>query len=139
MLAVLDTNILVSGLRSSLGASNEVLTRLAKGEFRVGVSTALVLEYEDVLMRPGVLSASYGPAQIASFLDSFCAVATEAYIYFRWRPFLPDPKDDMIFECALACGASHIVTHNIGDFREAGAFGISAMTPSQFLRILPPP
>lgn len=137
MLVVLDTNILVAGLRSAFGASNEVLTRLAKGEFRAAVSTALVLEYEDVLMRPGMVPASYTPDQIGTFLDSFCALATEAYIYFRWRPFLPDPKDDMVFECALACGASYIITHNVSDFREAEAFGISVMTPSQFLSILP--
>lgn len=44
MLVVLDTNVLVSGLRSVLGASNAVLRRLALGDFRVAVSTALCLE-----------------------------------------------------------------------------------------------
>ena len=137
MLVVLDTNILVSGLRSALGASNQLLTRLASGAFRVAVSTALVLEYEDVLKRPGMVPNSFSEAQITAFLDSFCSLATEAFIYFRWRPFLPDPKDDMVLECALACGARCIVTHNVSDFREAVAFGISVMTPGQFLRILP--
>jgi len=138
MLVVIDTNILISGLRSVLGASNAVLTRLAKGDFKAGLSTALLLEYEDVLNRPGLLP-NFQPSQIAAFLDSMCSISEEAYIYFRWRPFLPDPKDDMVFECALACGASHIVTHNTSDFREAAAFGISVVTPREFLRILPPP
>ncbi len=135
MRVVLDTNILVSGLRSVLGASNAVLQRLALGEFEASVSTALCLEYEDVLNRPGLLPACT-PHQIDAFLDSFCAVAHEAYIYFRWRPLLPDPKDDLVLECALASGAAHIITHNVRDFAVASHLGISAMTPGQFLAIL---
>ncbi|HEY1050446.1 MAG TPA: PIN domain-containing protein [Prosthecobacter sp.] len=138
MLAVLDTNVLVSGLRSALGASNAVLRRLALGDYRIAVSTALCLEYEDVLNRPGLLP-TYTPFQITSFLDSICAVADEAYIYYRWRPFLPDPKDDLVFECALAAGATHIITHNGKDFRGADILGISAVTPDQFLSMLPTP
>ncbi len=138
MLVVLDTNVLVSGLRSALGASNTLLRRLAVGDYQIAVSTALCLEYDDVLNRPALLP-SYTPQQIATFLDSVCAVAEEAYIYFRWRPFLPDPKDDLVFECALASGATHIITHNTQDFRGAESLGISIVTPSQFLTILTPP
>ena len=137
MLVVLDTNVLVAGLRSSLGASNAILHRQTLGEYRAAVSTALCLEYDEVLNRPGLLP-SYTPAQIALFLDSFCAVADEAFIYYRWRPFLPDPKDDLVFECALASGATHIVTHNERDFLGAEAFGISIVTPAQFLTTLTP-
>jgi predicted nucleic acid-binding protein len=135
VLAVLDTNILVSGLRSSLGASNALLQKAALGEFRVAVSTALALEYADVLGRPGILPGQ--DAQTASaFLDAFCAVAREAPIYFRWRPFLPDPGNDLVFECALASGATHIVTHNLTDFAGVSDFGISVMTAADFLGIL---
>jgi predicted nucleic acid-binding protein len=137
MLVVLDTNVLVSGLCSVLGASNAVLRRLALGDFRVAVSTALCLEYDDVLSRPG-LFPNFTSQQITMFLDSVCAVADEAYIYFRWRPFLPDPNDDLVFECALASGATHIITHNGKDFRGAEALGISIVTPGEFLAILPP-
>ncbi len=138
MLIVLDTNVLVSGLRSALGASNAVLRRLGQGDYRIAVSTALCLEYEEVLNRPDLL-ATYSPGQIKVFLDSICAVAEESYIYFKWRPFLPDPKDDLVFECALAAGATHIVTHNGKDFRGAEALGISIVTPGQLLTILPQP
>ena len=137
MLVVLDTNVLVAGLRSSLGASNAILDRQTLGEYQAAISTALCLEYDDVLNRPGLLP-SYTPAQIALFLDSFCALAEEAFIYYRWRPFLPDPQDDLAFECALAAGATHIVTHNVKDFRGAETLGISIVTPAQFLTILTP-
>ena len=116
---------------------NAVLRRQALGEYRAAISTALCLEYDDVLNRPGLLP-NYTPAQIARFLNSFCALAEEAFIYFRWRPFLPDPQDDLVFECALAAGATHIVTHNVKDFRGAETLGISIVTPAQFLTILTP-
>jgi predicted nucleic acid-binding protein len=122
---------------SSRGASNVLLQRAAQGDFEIAVSTALVLEYADVLGRPGILSG-YSPQVIGAFLDSFCAVAREAPIYFRWRPFLTDPGDDLLFECALAAGASHIVTHNVRDFGGVSAFGISVMNAGDFLSKLPP-
>ena len=136
MLAVFDTNVLVSGLRSARGASNAVLQRVALGHCKAAISTALLLEYEDVLNRPGLL-AGYSPGMIATFLDSFCSGACESFIYFRWRPFRADPGDDLVFECALASGATHIVTHNGRDFKGTEDFGVSAVTPADFLAILP--
>ena len=111
-------------MRSRSGASNEVVRRLALGEVEAAVSTALILEYEDVLHRPGVVPG-YSDPEIDVFIDSICSVAREAYIYFRWHPFLSDPKDDLVFECALASGATHIVTHNGRDFPDLDRFGVS--------------
>jgi predicted nucleic acid-binding protein len=89
MLAVIDTNVLVSALRSAFGASNAVLRRLAMGDYGIAVSTALCLEYDDVLKRPG-MAPGYSPQQIDVLLNSVCSVAEEAFIYFRWR-LLPAP------------------------------------------------
>ena len=122
-------------MRSKIGASNDVIRRLALREFKSVVSTALTLEYDDVLHRPGMVPA-YTHGEIDSFIDSICAVSSEALIYFRWRPFLPDPKDDLVFECALAGGATHIVTHNTRDFPNLDPFGVSVVTPAEFLRML---
>lgn len=135
MTCVLDTNVLVSAMRSKIGASNALIRRLALREFDAVVSTALILEYDDVLHRPEMVPA-YTQAEITSFIDSICSVTSEAFIYFRWRPFLPDPKDDLVFECTLAGGATHIVTHNIRDFPNLDPFGVSVVTPGEFLRIL---
>jgi predicted nucleic acid-binding protein len=73
-----------------------------------------------------------------AFLDAFCSLAKEASIYFRWRPFLSDPMDDLVFECALASGATHIITHNVRDFTGVEHLGVSVVTPQDFMRILPP-
>ena len=57
-------------------------------------------------------------------------------VYFTWRPYLPDPKDDLILEVAVAAGATHIVTYNGRDFRGADRFGLMVVTPIELLRQL---
>jgi predicted nucleic acid-binding protein len=55
---------------------------------------------------------------------------------FHWRAFLPDPDDDMILELAFAANCRYIVTHNIRDFRGCEKFGVEAVTPHDFLKII---
>ncbi len=52
------------------------------------------------------------------------------------RPLLRDPHDDMVLECAIACGANTVVTHNLKDFARARSQGVQAKTPRQFLKSL---
>lgn len=52
---ILDTNVLVAGLRSNRGASYRLIRLFDEGRFRLNISVALALEYEDVLKRPGLL------------------------------------------------------------------------------------
>jgi len=63
-------------------------------------------------------------------------VAIQQPIYYLWRHVLPDPKDDMVLEVAVASGATHIVTFNQKDFRQAAEFGVCVISPSMFLAIL---
>ena len=48
---VIDTNIIYSAQRSKRGASALLLSLIGKGLFETHVSTALVFEYQDVLLR----------------------------------------------------------------------------------------
>jgi predicted nucleic acid-binding protein len=52
MRVVLDTSVLVAGLRSRLGASNRVLITVAERRCVPLVTTAVFLEYEALLLRP---------------------------------------------------------------------------------------
>ena len=51
MRLVLDTSVLVAGLRSRLGASAALLHLVAAGQVEITASPALFLEYEAVLKR----------------------------------------------------------------------------------------
>lgn len=130
--AVLDTNVIVAALRSSKGASHELLRRLDAGDFLPALSVPLLTEYEDVVSRPST-GLPLSRDQIDSILDRICQLGINQRIHFLWRPFLPDSKDDMVFETALASQSPYIVTFNLRDFQSTEQFGIHAITPGQFL------
>jgi putative PIN family toxin of toxin-antitoxin system len=129
---VIDTNVVVAALRSSRGASFKLLRLLGDSRFEISVSVPLVIEYEKVAtktVRRGRLSAQ----DVHDVLDFICAVAWQRRIYYLWRPFLPDPKDDMVLELAVAGGCDFIVTYNKRDFHGVEEFGIHTLTPREFL------
>jgi predicted nucleic acid-binding protein len=49
---------------------------------------------------------------------------------------LPDAKDDMVLELAVAAQVARIVTFNAKDFHLATRFGIDVITPKTFLEKL---
>lgn len=132
MLVVLDTCVLVSGLRSRHGASFRVLSRIGQGAFELAVSVPLVVEYEDVLLRQ-TRTLGLTAQDVNDLLDFVCSVAKKQDIFFLWRPMLPDPKDDMVVELAVAAQCDAIVTFNTKDFRPIERFGIALLTPGQLL------
>lgn len=70
------------------------------------------------------------------FLRYLASLAHMQDVYFLWRPFLRDPDDDMVLECAVASNSQYIVTHNMKDFKRASALNVQAITPAGFLKIL---
>lgn len=93
------------------------------------------MEYLDVLMRPAIKPAGVADADILDFVDEILQKAQTQNIYFLWRPWLKDEKDDMILELAIASQADYIVTFNLKDFRSIELFGIEAITPKDFLKL----
>ena len=68
MLIVIDTSVIVAGLRSRQGGSNRLLQLVSQGHLRPLFNTPLFLEYEAVLKRPEhQLATGLGPAQIDVF------------------------------------------------------------------------
>ena len=132
---VLDTNVLISALRSKNGASFALLQRVGKPGWRLHISTALMLEYEDVARREA-MAAWARPGRVEAVLQFIAANAMEHGISFRWRPFLADPNDDFVLELAFSAGARYIVTHNTRNFTGSDALGIAAVTPGEFLKTL---
>ena len=129
---VLDTNVLIAGLRSRNGASFRLLSLIGDAEFELNVSVPLVLEYEEVTKREArALGLTH--AEIEDVLDYLCAVAVHREIYFLWRPVLRDAADDMVLEVAVEAGCDFVVTHNVRDFAGAERFGVRVVTPAEFL------
>ena len=68
-----------------------------------------------------------------AFLDWLTHIALRHRVYYLWRPRLPDPRDDLVLEAALAASAKFIVTFNIKHFRPAKSLGILALDPFKFI------
>jgi predicted nucleic acid-binding protein len=129
---VLDTNVLVSALRSRRGASYRLLMRIGTECYEPAVSVPLVLEYEAAAKRL-VKVTRLTVRDIEAVIDYICAQAVMSKVFFLWRPLLKDPRDDMVLEVAVAAGCTHIVTFNGKDFAGAERFDIKVLTPQAFL------
>jgi putative PIN family toxin of toxin-antitoxin system len=128
---VLDTNVIVAGLRSRRGASFRVISLVGTGVFKHCLSVPLLFEYEDVLKRPDMVPV---PAStVEAVLDYLCATADRRSLFFLWRPQLPDARDDLVLELAVAGQCDTIITFNQRDFVGSERFGVHALTPLQFL------
>jgi putative PIN family toxin of toxin-antitoxin system len=132
--------VIVAALRSRGGASNRLVELIALGKLRPLVSTALFLEYEDVLLRAETrLATKMSDADVAGFLAAFASASEGVDVNFRWRPQLTDPKDELVLEAAVNSGADALVTHNIRDFRKAAPqFGLRVLLPRELLKELEP-
>jgi putative PIN family toxin of toxin-antitoxin system len=130
---VIDTNVLISALRSRRGPSFRLLSLVGKNKFEINLSVPLVLEYEAVARRSRWHNK---PAwsHVSNIIDYLCEAGRHQSIHFLWRPRARDPKDDMVLEVAVAGKCDCIVTFNKKDFTEAKTFGVELSTPKEFLK-----
>lgn len=130
---VIDTNVLVSALRSKRGASYRLLMCLGDERFDIHISVPLVLECEDAA-KNSLDAILLTEQDIDDIIDYLCAVGQHHKLYYLWRPYLRDPKDDMVLELAVAADCDFIITYNRRDFEGTEKFGIDILTPQEFLK-----
>jgi putative PIN family toxin of toxin-antitoxin system len=130
---VLDTNVLVSGLRSNAGSSYLLLSLLEQSPWKLCLSATMVFEYEEQLRNDQKVSG-LDDDSITEFLDILCAQAEHVRLFYRWRPLLVDPDDDILVETALNGQCNIIITYNVRHFRSVGDLGITVCTPKEFLQ-----
>ena len=135
---VLDTDVLVAGLRSRTGASRRLLVLLYQKRYQAIASVAMMFEYESVLTRSENLEAfELTIEEVELFLDSMSLLITPVTPFFLWRPQLRDPADEHVLEAAANGGVDAIVTFNFRHFQTAASrFGIATLRPGDALQRL---
>jgi len=136
MRLVLDTDVVVAAMRSPRGASAELLRRIDAGKAVMLLSVALALEYEGTCtLAEHRLASGLSASEVGQYLDGLIALAEPVRAFFRWRPQLRDPGDELVLEAAVNGQADAIVTFNESHLREARtSFGIKVIRPAEALR-----
>ena len=130
---VIDTNVMVAALKSKRGASFKLLSIIDQDKFQISISVPLIIEYEYALKRTD-LNILLTESEIDDILDYICLIADKRKIFYLWRPYLKDPKDDMVLELAVESESDYIITYNQKDFQGVSKFGIKTLTPKAFLK-----
>ena len=136
MRCVLDTNVIVSALRSPAGASAALLRAARQGRLELVANVALALEYESTCRRAEhQLASGLDATEIGIFIDAVIAMCEPVESHFMWRPQLRDPADEMVLDAAVNGRAEAIVTFNTRHFDLAAkVFGIDLLVPADALR-----
>lgn len=121
-------------LRSTQGCSRRILQAVFEQNLNVCASTALLLEYEAVLLRPeNLVACRLNRAEMIELLNALAGILTPVDINFLWRPQLRDPADEMVLETAVNGRTSALVTWNTRDFLPAAnKFELRIMRPDDF-------
>jgi putative PIN family toxin of toxin-antitoxin system len=137
---VIDTNIVVSAMRSPRGASAALLIAARGGRLTMLANVALALEYEATCrLAEHRLASGLNLDQVGIFVDAVIAMAEPVESHFIWRPQLRDPSDELVLEAAVNGHADAIVTFNRRDFGTIPQrFGIELLMPAEALRRVRP-
>jgi len=136
MKVVLDTDVVVAGMRSPSGASAAILRLARQCRVTLLLSVPLAVEYEAICSEAEHrLAAGLSEGAVEIFLDAIVAMAEPVETHFLWRPQLRDPGDEMVLEAAVNGQADLLVTFNVRDFGPVPPrFGIEVMIPRDALK-----
>ena len=138
--AVIDTNVLVSGLLVAEGSPRQVLDAWLDGRFTLVTSPYQLEEVTHVLAYPRVAERiCLEPAELAAILSGLLTLVVLTPGDLQRPGVTRDPKDDAIVACAEEGEADYIVSGDhdllsLGEYRT-----IQTLTPRQFLELIAQP
>jgi len=134
MTVVLDSNTLVQmfGRRSRFA---ELHRALIDGRLRIAVSTAILLEYEEVICRYADRSRWQDVARLLDLLGKLHGSVQFISPSFHFRTIPNDEDDDAFADCAIAADADCIITSDRHfDALIGSGYKPRPVTPEEFIR-----
>lgn len=131
MIAVLDTNVLVSGMIHPSGPPGRIVDLLRAGALRLAADDRILAEYADVLHRPHLAPYFTGP-EVEHILE-YLRGNSERVLATERITDLPDPEDAPFLEVALSAGVI-LVSGNLKHFPPQKRRGVKVESPEEFLR-----
>lgn len=136
MRVVLDTDVVVAGMRSPSDASAALLLAARRRRLVFLATVALFIEYEAICERAEYRTAAcLNRDEVRLFLDALANMVDEVEAHFLWRGRLRDANDDMVLDAAVNGQADAIVTFNRRDYGDVPEeFGIAVLAPRDVLK-----
>jgi putative PIN family toxin of toxin-antitoxin system len=135
--AVIDNNILVSGLLVAEGPPRQVLDAWPDGRFTLVTSPHQLEEVTHVLAYLRVAERiQLEPAELAAILSGLMTLAVVTPGQLQRPGVTRDPKDDAIVACAEEGDAEYIVSGDHDLLARVEHQGIQTVTPRRFLEII---
>jgi putative PIN family toxin of toxin-antitoxin system len=135
--AVLDTNVLVSGLVSDKGPPRLLIDAWLDGVFTLVTSLYQIDELAHVLSYPRITRRiNIEEPELELILAALLSEAEVTPGRLRLPGITRDPKDDPIVACALVGNADFIVSGDQDLLVMGEHKGIRAVTPREFLGII---
>jgi putative PIN family toxin of toxin-antitoxin system len=133
MRAVIDTNVLVSGIINPHGSPGRVIDSILSQAITVLYDDRILLEYRDVLLRPLFGFQASDVNVLVDFIEFSGDQTTAGTVDI----VLPDPTDLPFLEVAIAGSADALVTGNLKHFKPTrGCHTVSVLSPVEFLRLI---
>jgi putative PIN family toxin of toxin-antitoxin system len=138
MKLIVDTDVVVAGMRSPTGTSAALLVLLLQRRVTLLLSVSVALEYEAICqMAEHRLAAGASERDVQNLVDTLISISESVEVHYQWRPQLTDAGDEMVLEAAVNGRADAIVTFNRKDYGDVPArFGIELLSPAEALRII---
>lgn len=134
MIVVLDTNALVQvfGVRSPFLPLQQAIL---DGRVALAFSTAILLEYQEVLTRYGGPGRWLRVWQVLEMTEQLHDNLRRVEPAYYWRLIAADPDDDKFCDCAIAAEAEWIVTEDAHfDVLKNSGHKPQPITPEAFIR-----
>ena len=137
MIVILDTYVIVSALLAPSGNPAEIIKRWEADEFGVAVSNPLIDELENTLKYPRISKHLMWTQKTTNiFLSHYARSSTVVEPKVKIKLIEKDPDDNRVLECAIASGASYIVTGDKHLLELKEYQGIVILSPSVFVALL---
>ena len=79
----------------------QLVSMLPTPRFDLALTIALYTEWQAVMIRPEHRPPGVSVDAALAYLRYLASLAHWQDVHFLWRPFLHDPDDDMVLECAV--------------------------------------
>ena len=134
MRLVLDTNVLLATL-PKLSRFRKILDALVSKEIELVVSTAILLEYQEILMRKTNEIVANNFLEFLAKQPNVVRVDTP----FMWGIIDNDPDDNKFVDAGFMAGADYIVTYDVhfNVVKDWPFPKIAIVTPDEILALLP--